>query len=190
MPNVAQPTERHGGAASRAHVGDAGAVDFAIEQTYDADPDDVARAYTEPALYALIGEVSSLARPEVLGHEVDDRGRVLLEVRYVFTGELSAAARATLDPDKLTWTEHSTHEVARRHVGYRIVPEHYDARIRADGTCTTRRGPHGGAVRTVEASVRVKAPLLRRPVEKAIVSGLSEHLARESTAVERFLAGG
>ena len=165
-------------------------MDFAIDQTYDADPDDVARAYTQPGLYDLIGEVATLGRPEVVEHAVDDRGRVLLQVRYVFIGELSAAARAALDPDKLAWTEHSTHEVARRHVEYRFVPEHYGDRFRASGTCTTRRGPHGGAVRTVAGALRVKAPLLGRSVERAIVSGLAEHLAREATAVERFLAGG
>jgi hypothetical protein len=36
--------------------------------------------------------------------------------------------------------------------------------------------------------VRVKAPLVAHAVEKAIVSGLDEHLASEATAVERFLA--
>jgi hypothetical protein len=110
-------------------------------------------------------------------------------VRYRFTGRLSTAARAVLDPDKLSWVEHSTHEVARRHVDYRLVPDHYGDRFRASGRCTTRRGPHGGAVRTVEGSLRVKAPVVGRAVEKAIVSGMREHLASESSAVERFLAG-
>lgn len=161
-------------------------MDFLIEQAYAADPDDVARAYTDPDLYELIGGVSSLGRPEVLGHKVDD-GKVLLEVRYRFAGRLSAAARAALDPDKLTWVEHSTHEVARRHVDYRLEPDHYGDRFRASGRCTTRRGPHGGAVRTVEGNMRVKAPLVGKAVEKAIVSGLREHLASEVTAVERYL---
>jgi uncharacterized protein DUF2505 len=165
-------------------------VDFLIEQTYAADPDEVARAYTEPELYDLIAEVSSLGRPEVLDRTNQDGGKVVvLEVRYRFTGRLSTAARAILDPDKLSWVEHSTHEVARRHVDYRLVPDHYGDRFRASGKCTTRRGPHGGAVRTVEGTVRVKGPLVGRAVENAIVSGLRDHLASESGAVERFLAG-
>jgi hypothetical protein len=164
-------------------------VDFLIEQTYASDPDEVARAYTEAELYELIGAVSSLGRPEVLDRTVEDGGKVLLAVRYRFVGRLSAAARAVLDPDRLSWVEHSTHEVARRHVDYRLVPDHYGDRFRAAGRCTTRRGPHGGAVRTVEGSVRVKGPLVGRAVEKAIVSGLRDHLASEATAVERFLGG-
>jgi hypothetical protein len=164
-------------------------VDFVIEQTYAADPDDVARAYIESELYELIGEVSSRARPELLARTVDDVGKVLLQIRYRFAGGLNSAARAVLDPEKLSWVEHSIHEVARRHVEYRLVPDNYADRFRVAATCTTRRGPSGGAIRTVEGRLRVKAPLVARAVENAIVSGLREHLASETTAVERFLAG-
>jgi len=164
-------------------------VDFVIEQTYAADPDDVARAYTESDLYELIGKTSSRARLELLARTVDDVGKVFLQIRYRFAGDLSSAARAMLDPEKLSWVEHSTHEVARRHVDYRLVPDNYADRFRVSAKCTTRRGPYGGAIRTIEGSVRVKAPLVARAVEKAIVSGLREHLASEATAVERFLAG-
>lgn len=111
-------------------------------------------------------------------------------MRYRFRGELNAAARAVLDPAKLSWVEHSTHEVARRHVDYRFAPDHYGDRLRASGSCTTRRGPHGGAIRTVEGALRVKMPLVGRAVEAAIVSGLRKHLASETAAVERFLASG
>jgi len=164
-------------------------VDFVIEQTYAADPDDVAQAYTQSDLYELIGEMSSRARPEILARTVDHGGKVQLQIRYRFAGELNSAARAVLDPEKLSWVEHSTHEVARRHVDYRLVPDNYADRLRASAKCTTRRGPSGGAIRTVEGSLRVKAPLVARAVEKAIVSGLREHFASEATAVERFLAG-
>lgn len=163
-------------------------VDFLIEQSYAADPDEVARAYTESALYDLIGEASPRAHPEVLDRAVDGRGRVLLRIRYRFAAELSPAARAVLDPDKVSWVEHSTHEVARRHTEYRLVPDNYADRVRISAKCTTRRGPHGGAVRTVEGSLRVKVPLVARAVETAVVSGLREHLASEVGAVERFLA--
>lgn len=164
-------------------------MDFVIEQSYAADPDEVARAYTDTGLYEMIGQVSPRARPEVLNRTVDGSARVLLRIRYSLAVELSEAARAVLDPDKLTWVEHSTHEVARRHTDYRLEPDHYADRLRITAKCTTRRGPHGGAVRTVEGNLRVKAPPEARAVETAIVSGLREHLAVEALAVERFLAG-
>lgn len=164
-------------------------MDFVIEQIYEADPDEVARAYTESALYDVIGEVSPRARPEVLERSVDDAARVSLRIRYRFVAELSEAARAVLDPAKLSWVEHSIHEVARRHTDFRLVPDNYADRFRIAAKCTTRRGPHGGAVRTVEGSLRIKGLPGAREVEDAIVSGLRDHLTGEARAVERFLAG-
>lgn len=164
-------------------------MDFAIEQTYAADPDEVARAYTESGLYDSIGEGSTRAHPEVLSRTVDGAGRVVLRIRYRLAAELSEEARAVLDPDKVTWVEHSTHEVARRHTDYRLVPDNYVDLVRISAQCTTRRGPHGGAIRTVEGTLRVKVPHVAGAVETAIVSGLSEHLTAEARTVERFLAG-
>jgi hypothetical protein len=167
-------------------------VDFVIEQRYEADPDTVARAYTERALYELIGrQRSSLGRPEVLSIEHDEVGlRAVLEVRYRFSGDLNATARRALDPDKLTWVEHSTHDLAARTVEFRLVPDHYRDRFRASGRAAIEPGARSaGAARTVRGSLRVTAPLVGRLVENAIVSGLRDHLTGEARAVDRFLAG-
>jgi hypothetical protein len=148
----------------------------------------VARAYVEPGLYELIGDASSLGRPEVVDIAVDGDTAVV-ELRYHFTGELNAAARAALDPDKLSWVEHSTHDLARHRLEFRLVPDHYRDRFKASGDASVAaRG--AGSVRTVRGSLSVKAPLVGRAVEKAIVSGLRDHLAAEAKAVDRFLAGG
>jgi hypothetical protein len=166
-------------------------VDFRVEQTFAGDPGAVARAYTEPALYDLIAEVSSLGRPEVLSRSVEGDGdgeRVVLEVRYRFAGRLNGAARRALDPAKLTWVERSTHDVAARRLEFRLVPDNYGDRFRASGRAAVT-GADGAAVRTVEGSLKVTAPIVGGAVERAIVSGLRDHLAAEVGAVERFLAG-
>jgi hypothetical protein len=164
-------------------------VDFQVEQVIDADPDAVARAYTDPALYEAIGAAGGLGRAEVVDRQVEG-DLVRLQVRYRFTGELSSAARAVLDPQRLTWVEHSEHDLARRHVSYRLVPDHYGDRFRAAGACRIAPGapPADGAVRTVTGSVKVSALVVGPAVERAIVSGLRDHLAGEVAAVERFLA--
>jgi hypothetical protein len=163
-------------------------MDFLVEQTYDSDPDRVAHAYTDPALYDAIGAVSRLGRPEVLERKADG-DLVTLQVRYRFTGDLSSAARAVLDPAKLTWVEHSTHDLARHRVTYRLEPDHYADRFRAAGECRIAEA-NGGAVRTVTGVVKVKALVVGSAVERAIVSGLRDHLTDEVQAVERFVAGG
>jgi hypothetical protein len=165
-------------------------MDFRVEQTYRADPELVARAYTDPALYEAVGEVSRLGRPEVLERR-EDGDVVILRIRYRFTGDLSSAARAVLDPARLTWVEHSTHDLARLHVAYRLEPDHYADRFRADGECQVApaAGASGGSVRTVTGLVKVKALVVGGAVERAIVSGLRDHLADEAGAVDRFVAG-
>ena len=159
---------------------------FRIEQHFDADVDAVARAYADPALYLALVGLEKLSRPEVVGHHVDC-DIIELQVRYRFGGELSPAARAVIDPDRLTWVERSTHDLAQNQTTFAMVPDHYADRFRctgsyrfeATGTGCRRRG-HG--------DLRVKALLVAGAVEGAIVSGLQEHLVDEVPVVEAFLA--
>jgi hypothetical protein len=162
-------------------------VRFELEQRFSSGPDDVAAAFADPGLYPLLAELPKLGSPEVLSHEVD--GDVVhLEVRYHFAGHLSAAARAVLDPDRLTWVDRSTHDLASRSVTYELIPDEYRDRFRSSGAY--RFDADGaGTLRRASGEVSVRAPLVARSVERAIVSGLHEHLDEEAALVERFLAG-
>jgi hypothetical protein len=163
-------------------------VRFTIDQRFAAPPDVVARAYTDPALYAALDGLPKLADPTVLAHE-EDGDLVRLQVRYRFGGELSAAARAVLDPARLTWVEHAEHDLGARTTTFEMVPDHYRDRFRCAGSY--RFEPDGaGTVRRCAGDLRVKALLVAGAVEGAIVSGLREHLADEVPVVEAFVAGG
>ncbi len=161
-------------------------MDFTVTQDFAADADAVARAYAAPDLYPHLTGLPKLGTPEVLGHEVDG-DRVELQVRYRFVGHLAPAVTAVIDPARLTWVEHSTHDLAERTVDYRLVPDHYPDRLRSSGSCVIE--PSGaGSVRTVSGQLRVKALLVGGAVERAIVSGLREHLAGEVAIVDRYVA--
>jgi hypothetical protein len=161
---------------------------FHLDQIFRAPADDVARAYTDPALYELLGRLPKLGRPEVLDRRED--GEVVhLQVRYRFTGDLSPAVRRVIDPDRLTWVEHATHDLARREVDFRMVPDHYGDKLRSSGRY--RFDEQEDLTRRVaEGEVSVRVPIVGGSVERAIVSGLRQHLARETGLVERFLADG
>ncbi len=161
---------------------------FEIEQAFTADPDAVARAYTDPALYVALDGLPKLSRPEVVGHEVTGQ-TVVLEVRYRFGGELSPAARAVIDPERLTWVERSVHDLAERRTTFTMVPDHYRDRFRCSGSYRFEAAP-GGCRRRGEGELKVKALLVAGAVEGAIVSGLKEHLVDEVPRVEAFLAEG
>ncbi len=161
-------------------------MDFHLEQVFAADPDDVARAFADPALYDLLDALPKLGRPDVLFREVDG-DTVKLQIRYRFAGELSSAARAVLEPARLTWVEHSTHDLAARIVTYRLVADHYADRFAASGGY--RFVPEsGGTRRIVDGTLNVRAPLVNRAVESAIISGMHENSDDEVALVERFLA--
>jgi hypothetical protein len=159
---------------------------FTIDQRFSAAPDDVARAYADPALYEAFQGLAKMSRPDVLAHEADG-DVVTMQVRYRFSGDLSAAARAVLDPARLTWVERATHDLAARTTTFTMVPDHYGDRFRCSGTYRFEPGSDAGTVRHCEGEIRVKALLVAGAVEKAIVSGLREHLEDEVAVVEAFL---
>lgn len=162
---------------------------FELIQRFAADPDRVAAAFCDPAYYEALAEVPALGHPEVLSAEAE--GEVVhLKVRYRFTGELSSAARAVLDPARLTWVEDSRHDLGNRSVTFKMVADHYADRFTSNGRYRFDPVPAdpNATVRHAEGEVKVRAPLVGASVERAIVSGLKSHLADEVTVMERFLA--
>jgi hypothetical protein len=161
-------------------------VRFTIDQRFTAPPDAVAAAYTDPELYAAHPDGPKLARPEVVDHRVEG-DRVLLQVRYRFRGELSAAARAVLDPARLTWVEHSTHDLATRTTTFVLRPDHYADRFRCEGALRVD-AVDGGSRRHGTAEIKVRAPLVGSTVERTLVGDLQAHLAAEVAVVDAFVA--
>lgn len=160
---------------------------FSVTQTLAAPPDAVARAYASRELYEALGATTRLGPPEVLERKEHD-GLVTLRIRYRFIGDLAPAVTAVVERDRLTWVEESVHHVAGRSVRVTLHPDHYPDRLRCEGTYSyVARGD--GTERRVEGDLRVRALLVAGQVERAIVSGLTEHLDAEAVQVERHLVG-
>lgn len=161
---------------------------FRLEQTFAAPVDAVALAFTEPELYTAFGSLPKLGQPQVLGRR-EDGDVVSLQVRYRFTGDLSPAARKVVDPARLSWVEHSTHDLTRHQVDFIMVPDNYGNLLRASGRYSFEPDGPDATRRVAEGDVAVRVPLVGKAVEGAIVSGIKEHLAEEVPLVERYLAG-
>ena len=161
---------------------------FTLEQTYAADADAIVAAYAHPALYTAFGDLPRAGKPEVLRHEVDG-GTVHLDVRWKFTASLSSAARAVIDPDRLTWVQRSVHDLAARTVTFRMIADHYADRFSCQGSYRFDALGDQRTRRINEGELRIKAPLIARTVEGAIIDGLKEQLGAEVAIVERFLEG-
>ena len=161
---------------------------FTLEQVIGGPVGAVARIYTEPRFYEAIGDIGTLGRPEVLDRR-EDGTVVRLTVRYRFSGHLSPAVTSVIDPARLTWVEESVHDLEHHTVTFTVNPDHYADRLRCSGSSRFVAVAGGGTQRFAEGDVAVRAPLVGRAVEGAIVSGLREHLEAEVGVVERLLAG-
>jgi hypothetical protein len=165
---------------------------FEIEQEIAGPVEAVARVYAEPRFYELLGELPRLGKPEVLDRR-EDGSVVHLAVRFHFTGSLSPAVTAVIDPAKLSWVEESVHALADHTVTFRMNPDHYADKLRSSGSARYEPGGDGFTRRLTEGELAVKLPLLlgggrtAGVVEKAIISGLREHFAAEIEVVERLL---
>lgn len=159
---------------------------FEIIQEIAGPVDAVARVYTEPRFYELLGELPKLGKPEVLSRR-EDGAAVHLSVRFRFTGQLSPAVTTVVDPAMLSWVEESVHHVECGTVTFRMKPDNYADRLQCEGASRYEAVAPGVTRRRTEGEVVVRMLLVGRAVEGAIVSGLREHLAAEVQVVERLL---
>ena len=145
-------------------------------------------AFVDPAFYASLRGLPKLDVPELLDQVVDGK-TVRQRIRYRFTGHVSGAVTRVIDPNKMIWVDESTYDFERHRADFTIVPDHYAAKLHcsgryvfeADGDRTTR---------VIDGDLRVNVPLVNRPVERAIVSGLEEHLESEAQLMGSWLSEG
>jgi hypothetical protein len=161
---------------------------FELEQRIAAPPDQVAAAYTNPAFYETLVGLPELDTPEVLSHEVDG-DQVRMRIRYRLIRELSAAVRAVVDQNKLSWVEVSTHDLPRREVTFRMDPDNYADRFKASGSYRFDATSDGaGTIRHSTGDLSIRMPIVGRRVEQAIIDGLQQHLHAEAPLIERWVA--
>jgi hypothetical protein len=161
-------------------------VRFTVRQRVNAPCQQVVAAFADPAFYARLGAVPNIGAPEVLS--CDDDGRVArLRLRYKFTGHLAPAARRVLDPDRMTWVDETVLDRGDARLSFHMVPDHYRDRLECRGISYFFPQSDGTTEQRVEGDVTVHFPLVARVVERALVSGLTEHLEQEATVLEEFL---
>lgn len=145
--------------------------------------------YIDPAFYATLTGLAKVSAPEVVSTERTG-DRVRLKIRYTFTADLPAAALAVLDPHKLTWIDDTTYDLAELTSTTKLLPDHYADRFTAVArsaiTSTSAEPPR--STRDVEGDLNVRMPFVGGQVERALVSGLREHLQDEERLAARWLA--
>ena len=160
-------------------------VRFTIDQRFAASPDRVEAALVDPAYLERLSALPKLGRPTLLERR-EDGDLVHQSVRYAFVGDLNAAVRRVVDPQRLTWIEEATIDRSTHLTTWRIVPDHYGNLLRSSGTFRLE-ATGDGTRRVAEGDLKVSVPLVGGKVEQAIVSGLREHAALEQDVLEDWL---
>jgi hypothetical protein len=161
-------------------------VRFSLDQDLPGSVEEVLAVLADPGFVPELGALPKVGPPELLEHRVAD-GTLHQRVRYRFTGALSPAVTRVIDPARLVWVDDTTYDLAAGTATFRILPEHYANRLRCSGRYRFSPRPVG-CRRSVEGDLTVSYPLVGRAVERAILSGLEEHLGAEADLVGRWLA--
>lgn len=161
---------------------------FHIEQRFTGSLEVVEAAFCAPELLSRLASLPKVGGAELL--EQRDAGASFFQrVRYRFTGDLSSAVTAVIDPEKLSWVEESTLDRATHITRWQIVPDHYANRLTCAGTFRLSNNADNATTRHTDADIKVHFPLVGGKVEKAIVSGLKAHAAAEEAVVDAFVNG-
>jgi hypothetical protein len=175
-------------------------VQFSIEQNVPVSPDDAVAAYGNPAFYENRAPSGDISLDEVVSHE-DTGAQTRLEVRYRFTGSVSSAVRAVVDPAKISWVTRTDIDKEQHRSAFVILPDYYPDRLDCRGTFTfgeaapsaAASGPAAApgpaaTVITIAGDLKVHVFLVGRTVEQLIVNGLRAYLEAEIATVPAFIA--
>lgn len=156
---------------------------FTVTQVVEVPPAQAVAVYGSPGFYENRPARDDVSILGVVGHR-EEGASILLEVRYAFTAPVSAAVRAVIDPDRMTWVTRSTIWPPELRTEWVVVPDHYPDRLRANGSYRFEAAGTGTRV-DVEGDLTVRVPLVARSVERVIVSGLRSYIDDEVASLTR-----
>lgn len=157
---------------------------FRVSTDIAAPRDTVEDAFVDPAFYAELGALPNIRAPRVLS--IEDAGDLVhLRIHYALEADLAPAVRRVLDPEKITWVEESTVHRGEHYTEFRMVPEHYVGRMDCSGRYRfEERGRHA-TEQVVEGDLVIRYPVVGRLVERAILTGMRQHLTEEARLLEQ-----
>ena len=164
-------------------------MQFSIEQNVAVSPDAAVAAYGNPAFYENRAPSGDISLVEVVSHE-DTGAQARLEVRYRFTGSVSSAVRAVIDPAKISWVTRTDIDKAHHRSSFVVLPDYYPDRLDCRGTFTFAEAGSStdATVITIAGDLKVHVFLVGRTVEQLIVNGLRAYLEAEISTLPAFIA--
>jgi Protein of unknown function (DUF2505) len=159
-------------------------MNFSIDQGVAVSPEVAMAAYGNPDFYDGREPRDNISVLEVVSHE-DTGSRVLIQVRFKFTGSVSGAVRRIIDPAKMSWITKTEILVDEQRSSFEVLPDNYPDRLTCTGNYHFKEGPDGptSAVVNVEGHLKVHVPFVGGTVERVIVKGLQSYIDAEVTSI-------
>ncbi|MEX0665520.1 MAG: DUF2505 family protein [Acidimicrobiia bacterium] len=161
-------------------------MEFTIEQQLRGEPAAVEGILLDPEFIVARAALPKLGDAELLEstHNGDEARQ---RIRLRFTAPLAPAVTAVIDPNRLTWIDDATYDLSAHTAEHRVVPDHYADRLSCSYRTVIEATPDGSR-RSMAGTIKVRMPLVGGKVERAIVSGLTEHAVAEADLVNEWLA--
>jgi len=161
-------------------------MDFSVAVPVAHPPAAVQDAFLDPDFLAVTGSLPKIGGAEVLElTRTDTTAR--LRVRYRFTAPLNKAVTRVIDPQKLTWVDDATFDLAALRSEHVMQPDNYADRLESSYVSTIA-ADGAGSLWTVSGSLVVHAALVGGKVAGVIVDGLKEHAVTQGQVLDDWLS--
>lgn len=160
-------------------------MDFSIAVPVAHPPAAVQDAFLDPDFLAVTGTLPKIGGAELL-ELTRNATTARLRVRYRFTAPLNKAVTRVIDPQKLTWVDDATFDLAALRSEHVLRPDNYADRLESSYTSTVT-ADGAGSLWTVTGSLVVHAALVGGKVAGVIVDGLKEHAVAQGQVLDEWL---
>ncbi len=158
---------------------------FHLSQQLGAVPERLIALLSDGEFQTSMTGLTKIGTPELLDRR-EDGPTITLQLRYRFIANLPSAVTAVVSPAKLTWIDETVYDLEQLTATTSMRPDHYEKRLSAT-IRQTYVAVDDTTDRSIDGDLRVKALLVAGQVERAIISGLSEHLEEERSRLESAL---
>ncbi len=159
---------------------------FYLEQRLNADFDTIQQILISPLYFQNLNELDPGGKSELVKKIITD-DFIDLIVHYHFVGSLPSAAKAIIDPSKLSWTEETRIDKKTHKGTFSIIPDNYKDRLDCYGTTKLEVISENETLRVLEGDLKVHVFLLASAAEAGIVSGIKKHNEIEEKVINDLI---
>jgi hypothetical protein len=152
---------------------------------FGAPPPAVCAGMGDPEFYAGL-RLPDVEPPEVVVRTVDGR-RVDLHVRFTYTGKLDPIARRIVGHEHVVWMQRLRIDPSTASAALTVDPDVGVVPVTCTGTFTLHDVDGGRTLRTLDAELRIKVPIIGSRAEKSLAPGILRRLDLEARALDHYL---